>query len=105
MPLRLPLFVGLLFLLIGLGCTVRAALGLFGVGEAPDLRWTGLLVSLHLIGGSILCTLGTIGEYLGRVYEQVKGRPLYLLKETEASAARRRPPGETRSDSSPSTAA
>ena len=104
-PLRLPLFAGLLFLLIGVGCTVRAALGLFGLGEAPDLHWTGLLVSLHLIGGSILCALGTIGEYLGRVYEQVKGRPLYLLKETEASAGRSRPPGESPSNPPPSAAA
>jgi len=104
-PLRLPLFAGLVFLLIGLGCAARAGLGLLGLGAAPDLRWTGLLVSLHLIGGSLLCALGTVGEYLGRVYEQVKGRPLYLLKETEQTAARGRPPGETRSGPPPSAAA
>jgi hypothetical protein len=36
---------------------------------------------VHLIGGAILCAIGLVGEYVGRVYEQVKGRPLYLLKE------------------------
>jgi hypothetical protein len=38
---------------------------------------------VQLIGGSLLCGLGAIGEYVGRIYEQVKGRPLYLVKETE----------------------
>ena len=91
-PLRLPFFAGLLFLLIGLGGAARAVLGLLGIGGKPDLRWTGLLVSLHLIGGAILCALGTLGEYLGRVYEQVKARPLYLLKETETSVAKKERP-------------
>ena len=104
-PLRLPFFAGLLFLLIGLGGAARMALGLLGMGEKPELRWAALLVSLHLIGGAILCALGTIGEYVGRVYEQVKGRPLYLLKETEVSAAARRPRGEARSGTPPSAAA
>jgi polyisoprenyl-phosphate glycosyltransferase len=104
-PLRLPFFVGLLFLLIGLGIAGGAVLGSLGVGEKPEPRWTGLLVSLYLIGGAILCALGTLGEYLGRVYEQVKGRPLYLLKETEASAAGGRSRGEAQSGPPPSAAA
>ncbi len=55
-----------------------------------------MLATLYLIGGSILCSLSLVGEYVGRIYEQVKGRPLYLLKESSpdsgsaAADARRR---------------
>jgi dolichol-phosphate mannosyltransferase len=104
-PLRLPFFAGLLFLLIGLGGAAKVGLGLLGVGEKPNMRWASLLVSLHLIGGAILCALGTIGEYLGRVYEQVKGRPLYLLKETERSATSGRPSDEPGTGPPPAAAA
>jgi hypothetical protein len=40
-----------------------------------------LLTTVLLVGGCILCGLGVVGEYVGRIYEQVKARPLYLLKE------------------------
>jgi len=46
-----------------------------------------VLIALLLIGGAILCAVGIVGEYVGRIYEQVKGRPLYLLKETSPSLA------------------
>lgn len=41
-----------------------------------------LLISVLLLGGIQLISLGVIGEYLGRVYEEVKGRPLYIVAET-----------------------
>ncbi len=82
LPLRLPLLMGLLLIALGgvIGAILlaRSLLGAdFGV-----LQLT--LISLFLIGGAILCGLGIVGEYVGRIYEQVKGRPLYLLKETSA---------------------
>jgi dolichol-phosphate mannosyltransferase len=83
MPLRVAAFLGMIFVMIGLGIGVRAGVALL-LSEEADLGWATLLGSVYVVGGAVLCGLGTVGEYVGRVYEQVKGRPLYLLKETEA---------------------
>ena len=43
--------------------------------------WTTLMVFVLLLGGVQLMVIGVLGEYLGRVYDEVKGRPLYLVAE------------------------
>jgi dolichol-phosphate mannosyltransferase len=98
LPLRLSLFLGLAVLAVGLGYgTYGLAHALFAAGPT-DGGWLALMAAVHLIGGSILCSLGLVGEYVGRVYEQVKGRPLYLLKERspEPVAATAAQPGTGR---------
>jgi dolichol-phosphate mannosyltransferase len=89
-PLRLPLAIGLLAMVGGL-----AALG-YGVVEY-GFRPTGastlplfLFGSVHVLGGAILFALGMVGEYLGRIYDQVRDRPLYVLKEDSSAAAGKR---------------
>lgn len=42
--------------------------------------WTTIVVSLMLFAGIQLLSLGVVAEYVGRIYEEVKGRPLYLVK-------------------------
>ena len=46
-----------------------------------DPGWTTLMVFVLLIGGVQLMLIGVLGEYLGRVYEEIKGRPLYIVAE------------------------
>jgi dolichol-phosphate mannosyltransferase len=80
-PLRLSMVLGLVVFLMGVGYGgYSLARALFTSGPA-DLGLAPVLTALYLIGGCILCGLGVVGEYVGRVYEQVKARPLYVVKE------------------------
>lgn len=79
LPLRLSLLLGALLVVLGAGYSMwvlgRALFG--GILGGHQV----VLSALLLIGGTVLCSLGIVGEYVGRIYEQVKGRPLYLFKE------------------------
>jgi dolichol-phosphate mannosyltransferase len=80
LPLRLSLGLGLSVLGFGVVYAVAAAVrSLFVSGS--DWGYHVLLLVMLLLGGCILCGLGVVGEYVGRIYEQVKARPLYVLKE------------------------
>ncbi len=49
--------------------------------NVPVVGWTSTIVTLLFLGGMILTTLGIIGEYISRIYEEVKHRPLYIIRE------------------------
>ena len=46
---------------------------------SPVLGWSSLVVSLYFLGGLIISILGILGVYLGKVFEEVKGRPIYII--------------------------
>ena len=78
-PIRLVTVVGLLSILVALGMVVyalaSAALGSVVAG------WTSLMVSIWLVGGLIMVSLGVVGEYVGRIYLESKHRPRYVIAE------------------------
>jgi dolichol-phosphate mannosyltransferase len=86
LPLRLALGLGLPAVLFGLGYGGYTAVRALLWPASFEATWAFLLVSVYLVGGCILCGLGLVGEYVGRIYEQVKGRPLYVLKESSHGA-------------------
>jgi hypothetical protein len=48
--------------------------------EIP-LGWTSIMVSIFFMGGLILANLGLMGLYIGKIYDELKNRPLYIVKE------------------------
>jgi glycosyltransferase involved in cell wall biosynthesis len=80
-PLRLALNLGfmvsVLAFALGVGTIVAKVAGAFVV---PG--WASILTVIAFLGGIQLTVLGVIGEYVGRIHEEVKRRPLYLVRET-----------------------
>jgi glycosyltransferase involved in cell wall biosynthesis len=79
-PLQMATYIGF----------VVAGLAVLGIIATIFLRLSGsqafygqatTLVSVLFLGGIQLISLGIIGEYLGRIYDEVKGRPLYIVRE------------------------
>jgi dolichol-phosphate mannosyltransferase len=85
LPLRLSFMLGGLLVLLGAGYGL-VVVGRAMMGGGLD-GYQAVLVALSLIGGAILGCLGIVGEYVGRIYEQAKARPLYLLKEASPELA------------------
>ncbi|MCI6823190.1 MAG: glycosyltransferase family 2 protein [Bacteroidales bacterium] len=79
-PLRLISIVGLSFMLVALAVIVYGLVAWL-CGQTIQ-GWTSLLVSLWFIGGAILVALGVIGEYVGKIYAEVKRRPRYFIEDT-----------------------
>jgi len=92
-PLRLSTYVGLFAAAVAL---LMALLVLYWRIVAPSSPLTGfsaILIAIFFLGAVQLVSIGILGEYVGRIYEEVKGRPLYVLSEVagfteEASATR-----------------
>lgn len=76
-PLRIILTLGLLFILVALGVIVWALVSHWTGHTLPG--WTSLLVSVWFVGGAVLMALGIIGEYIGKIYSEVKRRPRYFI--------------------------
>jgi len=79
-PLRIALKLGfavsVLSFLLGLSFLISKLIGLYSV---PGLASVAVYVSF--IGGIQLLILGVIGEYIARIHDEVKARPLYLVSE------------------------
>ena len=76
-PLRVITYLGLLFILVALGVIAYALYEHFAGHTIAG--WTSLLVSMWFIGGSILLACGVTGEYIGKIYLEVKRRPKYFI--------------------------
>ena len=78
-PLFLIFNLGIVFLIIAFCIGIYVVHALIAGTAVPG--WSSLILSIWLVGGFILISLGIVGTYLGQIYTEVKRRPLYHITE------------------------
>ena len=77
-PVRMVLTLGIIFTLIALGILIYVLIAYFSGRTVSG--WASLILSLWFIGGCVLIGLGIVGEYIGKIYIEVKDRPRYNIE-------------------------
>ena len=78
-PIRMVLWLGILFFVVSLIVTVYALIVKL-IGNAVS-GWTFIICSIWLLGGIQMISLGLVGEYVGKIYSESKGRPRYVIEQ------------------------
>ena len=78
-PLMASMTIGWIMAAVGFGFFVYSIVGWLMHSTLPG--WTSLMAAIGLLGGMQFLMLGVIGAYLGRLYDQSKGRPLFLIRD------------------------
>jgi dolichol-phosphate mannosyltransferase len=87
-PLRLATYLGLWVSCFAfLGAVFTFAQKIFAaqfarIGLAPGPGFPTTVISILFLGGVQLICLGILGEYIGRIYDEVKGRPLWIIRDS-----------------------
>ncbi len=81
LPLRIVTLLGLVMVCLGLAYLVYILIGFFLWHDQVQPGWPSLLATLLILSGVQLLSLGVIATYVGMIFEQVKQRPLYFLKQ------------------------
>jgi glycosyltransferase involved in cell wall biosynthesis len=82
-PLRISIYFGLALSLLSFLLGIWLAINYFrsNVGQLA-LGWTSIIISHLFLSGLLLTSLGVVGLYIGRIFEQVKQRPIFVVRET-----------------------
>lgn len=78
-PLLLSVRLGFLLAMGSFVFMIWQVINYFTTGDVPS-GWTSTIVSLYLLGGLILIFLGVLGIYIGYIFNEVKNRPLYVVR-------------------------
>ena len=81
LPLKLATWLGYLssFLAFLYACSVFVQKYVFNITEKG---WPTIIISVLFLGGVQLICIGIVGEYIGRIYDEIKQRPLYIIEST-----------------------
>jgi dolichol-phosphate mannosyltransferase len=77
-PLRIASVLGIVISFLGL-IYLAYVIGIRLFTEQAVAGWTSVVAAVVVLGGVQLLCLGIIGQYLGRMYDEIKGRPLFLI--------------------------
>jgi polyisoprenyl-phosphate glycosyltransferase len=80
LPLRLSFLGAAVMTVVAIEEAVRAFVEHFAGRTVPG--WTSLMIVLCLSNAALMIAVGILGEYVGRIYEEGKGRPLYVVADT-----------------------
>ena len=81
-PLRLATYLGIISATIAMIMIVLVIYWRIFAPVSHLIGYTLITISMFFLGSVQLVCIGILGEYIGRIYEEVKGRPLYTLKES-----------------------
>ncbi len=79
-PLRMAMVLGFMVFWFGVGYGLYAFIRAIVYHDLVP-GWATLVILQSLIGGTILLCLGITGEYIGRIYDEIKQRPIYIVRE------------------------
>jgi dolichol-phosphate mannosyltransferase len=80
-PLKLASYLGIITAMFGFLYSLYVIfLKLFVPKAQIELGWASIIIFILLLGGIQLLALGMIGEYLGRIHDETKFRPLYIVE-------------------------
>lgn len=82
-PLRMATYLGLISAAIALLMAVLVFYWRLTYPASPLTGYAAIIISIFFLGAVQLVCIGILGEYIGRIYEEVKGRPLYTLAEIQ----------------------
>jgi len=80
-PLRLAVFIGFIVLVAGFGYMGFTFIRVLMTGITAS-GFATIVILILLVGGVIIMLLGVIGEYIARIYHEIKSRPIFVMRET-----------------------
>jgi len=81
LPLRFATYMGMVMILGSVGVIVWALVAKYVLHQFVQ-GWTGIMIVVAVFASVQLLMIGILGEYIGRIYEEVKRRPLYIVGDT-----------------------
>lgn len=87
-PIRMVMYMGILFIFFAFIIFIYAICSY--ISHSVIEGWTSLILSIWFCTGVLLISIGIVGEYIGKIYMEVKDRPRYMIEETRGMGEERR---------------
>src|SRR5690606_24873603 len=81
-PLKVVTGLGFISVVISLLVLIYALISKFIGSQTVEPGWTSIMVAITFFAGIQLLGIGIVGEYIGRVFEESKNRPIYIVRDT-----------------------